>query len=301
MLRNISPKPKRTELVKMIKNIPQTPGEIPQTPGETHELHLNAESLLELKNVTVVRGGKRILDSVSLSVKPGEHVAIIGPNGSGKSSLIKTFTKEYHPLVGAEGTVLKIMGKKTWHVFELRKMLGIVSGDLQQTCCRPIRVLDVVLSGFFSSIGIYYNHRVTPEMEVRAREVLAFLEVARLADRLMSEISTGEARKVLIARALVHDPRVLILDEPSNSLDLKALHTFRESVRKIAHSGKSVVLVTHDLQDVIPEISRVILIRDGQVFRDGKKEEILTDANLSELFSLPVKVLENEGYYQAWT
>ncbi len=282
-------------------NNSKNPGESSKNLEEATGPRLNSEPLLELRNVTVVRGGKKILDSVSLSVEPGEHVAIIGPNGSGKSSLIKTFTKEYHPLAGVEGTVLKIMGRKTWHVFELRKMLGIVSGDLQQTCCRPIRVLDVVLSGFFSSIGIYYNHRVTPEMEARAREVLDFLEITGLADRLMSEISTGEARKVLIARALVHDPQVLILDEPANSLDLKALYTFRESVRKIAHSGKSVVLVTHNLQDVIPEISRVILIRDGQVFGDGKKEEILTDARLSELFSLPVKVLEKEGYYQAWS
>lgn len=260
----------------------------------------NSPSLLEMRNVTVVRSGKKILDSVSLSIKPGEHVAIIGPNGSGKSSFIKTLTKEYHPLAGADGLVLKIMGKETWNVFELRKLLGIVSGELQQTCCRQIRVLDTVLSGFFSSIGIYYNHRVTPEMETRAREILEFLEISHLADRLMCELSTGEARRVLIGRALVHDPHALILDEPANSLDLKAMHSFRESVRKIACSGKSVILVTHNLQDVIPEISRVILIKEGKVFMDGKKEEVLTDANLSELFSLSVKVLEKEGYYQTW-
>jgi iron complex transport system ATP-binding protein len=261
----------------------------------------NSPSLLEMRNVTVVRSGKKILDSVSLSIKPGEHVAIIGPNGSGKSSLIKTLTKEYHPLAGADGLVLKIMGKETWNVFELRKLLGIVSGELQQTCCRQIQVLDTVLSGFFSSIGIYYNHRVTPEMEARAEEVLEFLEISHLADRLMCELSTGEARRVLIGRALVHDPHALILDEPANSLDLKAMHSFRQSVRKIAQSGKSVILVTHNLQDVIPEISRVVLINEGKIFRDGRKEDVLTDANLSELFSLSVKVLEKEGYYQTWS
>ena len=261
----------------------------------------NFPSLLELKNVTVVRCGKKILDSVSLSIAQGENIAIIGPNGSGKSSLIKTFTKEYHPLAAAEGLVLKIMGKETWHVFELRKLLGIVSGDLQQTCCRPIKVLDVVLSGFFSSIGIYYNHKVTPEMEIRANEVLSFLEILALRDRLMCELSTGEARKVLIGRALVHDPLALLLDEPTNSLDLKALHSFRESIRKIADSGKSVILVTHNLEDVIPEIDRVVLIKEGKIFRDGRKEEILTDENLSELFSLPIQVLEKNGYYQAWS
>jgi iron complex transport system ATP-binding protein len=255
--------------------------------------------LLELKNVTVVKGGRKILDSVSLLIEQGEHVAIIGPNGSGKSSLIKTFTKEYHPIVAESGLVLKIMGKETWNVFELRKLLGIVSGDLQQICCREIKVLDIVLSGFFSSIGIYYNHGVTQEMEAKAREILEFLEIPELADREMCELSTGEARKVLIGRALVHDPQALVLDEPANSLDLKALHTFRESIRKIADSGKNVILVTHNLEDVIPEISRVVLIKKGKIFLDGKKEEILTDANLSKLFSIQVKVLKKDGYYHA--
>jgi iron complex transport system ATP-binding protein len=273
-------------MIKMTQNI--------DFPGNT-----DSPSLLELKNVTVIRGGRKILDSVSLSVEQGEHVAIIGPNGSGKSSLIKTFTKEYHPLAATDGLVLNIMGKETWHVFELRKLLGIVSGDLQQTYCRQVSVLDVVISGYFSSIGIYYNHKVTPEMGIRAREVLDFLGISHLADRLMSELSSGEARRVLIGRALVHDPQALILDEPANSLDLKALHSFRESVRKVAGSGKSVILVTHTLEDIIPEINRVILIKDGKIFMDGKKQEILTNANLSELFSLPVEVLEKKGYYQA--
>lgn len=260
---------------------------------------IDSPFLLELKNVTVIRCGKKILDSVSLSIEQGEHVAIIGPNGSGKSSLIKTITKEYYPLATADELVLKIMGKDVWHVFELRKLLGIVSGDLQQTCCRQIKVMDVVLSGFFSSIGIYYNHNVTPEMENRAREILEFLEISHLENRLMCELSTGEARRVLIGRALAHDPYALVLDEPANSLDLRALYSFRESIRKIASSGKSVILVTHNLQDIIPEINRVILIREGKIFRDGKKEDILTDVNLSELFSLPVDVLEKGGYYQA--
>ena len=262
--------------------------------------HPASTPILELRNVTVVRGSKKILKSVSLRVEPDEPVAIIGPNGSGKSSLIKTFTKEYYPLAGGEETFIKIMGRTTWNVFELRKLLGIVSRDLQRTCFRPIRVLDVVLSGFFSSIGIYPNHMVTPEMEVRSAKALDFLEVSHLADRLMNEISTGEARRALISRALVHDPRVLILDEPTNSLDLKALHTFRESIRKIAASGKSVILITHDLREIIPEISRVILLKEGEIFKDGKKEEILTAANLSELYSLPINLQKKDGYYQAW-
>ncbi|MDD4497895.1 MAG: ATP-binding cassette domain-containing protein, partial [Methanosarcinaceae archaeon] len=252
--------------------------ENPISPPETHPL-------LELKNISVVLGGKKILDSVSLSLNPGENLAIIGPNGSGKSTLIKTFTKEYHPLAGAERGSLKIMGKEHWNVFELRNFLGIVSGSLQQTYVRPIPVLDVLISGFFSSIGIYSNHKITPGMQARALKTLDFLEISHLSDRLMSEISSGEARRVLIGRALVHDPKVLVLDEPANSLDLRGMHSFRESVRKIAASGKSIILVTHNLEDVIPEIGWVVLLRDGKILKDGPKEEVLTGENLSALFS----------------
>ena len=272
---------------------------IKMTKRINYSKRIDSPLLLELKNVTVIRCGKKILDSVSLSIEQGEQVAIIGPNGSGKSSLIKTITKEYYPLASTEELVIKIMGKDRWNVFELRKLLGIVSGDLQQTYFRQIKVVDVVLSGFFSSIGIYYNHNVTPEMETRAREIMEFLEILHLENRLICELSTGEARRILIGRALVHDPYALILDEPANSLDLKALYSFRECIRKIASSGKSVILVTHNLQDIIPEINRVVLIREGKIFRDGKKGDILTDANLSELLSLPVRVLEKGGYYQA--
>ena len=272
---------------------------IKMTQRINYSKRIDSPLLLELKNVTVIRCGKKILDSVSLSIEQGEQVAIIGPNGSGKSSLIKIITKEYYPFAETEELVLKIMGKDRWNVFELRKLLGIVSGDLQQTYCRQIKVVDVVLSGFFSSIGIYYNHNITPEMGSRAREILEFLEISHLENRLICELSTGEARRVLIGRALVHDPHVLVLDEPSNSLDMKALNSFRESIRKIAISGKSVIMVTHNLQDVIPEIKRVVLIREGKVFMDWKKVDILTDANLSELFSLSVKVFEKGGYYQA--
>jgi iron complex transport system ATP-binding protein len=272
---------------------------IKMTQRINYSKRIDSPLLLELKNVTVIRCGKKILDSVSLSIEQGEQVAIIGPNGSGKSSLIKIITKEYYPFAETEELVIKIMGKDRWNVFELRKLLGIVSGDLQQTYCRQIKVVDVVLSGFFSSIGIYYNHNITPEMGSRAREILEFLEISHLENRLICELSTGEARRVLIGRALVHDPHVLVLDEPSNSLDMKALNSFRESIRKIAISGKSVIMVTHNLQDVIPEIKRVVLIREGKVFMDGKKGDILTDANLSELFSLSVKVFEKGGYYQA--
>ncbi|KGK99316.1 molybdenum ABC transporter ATP-binding protein [Methanococcoides methylutens] len=256
--------------------------------------------LLEYSNVTVRKNEKNVLDSISLNIDVGENVAIIGPNGSGKSSLIKTITRDYYPLAGTDGLDFRIMGKDVWDLFEMRHFLGIVSYDLQEDYVRDVSGLDAVISGFFSSIGLYPNHQVSPEMNEKARELLEFLGISYLSDKNMSEMSTGEARRVLIARALVHDPQTLVLDEPSNSLDMRSRHVFREALRKVASSGKNIILVTHDLEDIIPEIGRVIFLKDGKVFLDGPKEDILTAKNLSELFNMHVEVACEKGYYRTW-
>ncbi|KAF5085675.1 putative ABC transporter ATP-binding protein YlmA [anaerobic digester metagenome] len=265
----------------------------------TGSAHPPSPPLIEFRNVSVVRDGHRLLDSVSLTIREGEHIAILGPNGAGKSSLIRAITREYYPSSPGPDVTFRFRGRETWDAFDLRSHIGLVSGDLQQTFTRRISGREVVLSGFFSSIGLFLSHEVTPGMEQKTDEILEFLEVAHLADRPMTEISSGEGRRLLIGRALVHDPGTLVLDEPTNSLDLHALHTFRKTLRKIARSGTGIILVTHNLHDIIPEISRVVLMRDGAVRMDGKKVEVLTDGAVGDLFRVPVRVREEDGYYYA--
>lgn len=249
--------------------------------------------------MTVRREDNVALDNLNLSIYTGEHVAILGPNGSGKSSLIKTITREVYPLLKPDSW-LRIRGEELFNVFDLRAMLGIVTNDLMHACTRNYSGLEIVISGFFSSVGIWPNHHVTPEMVRRGREVLELLEVPHLANRNTDEMSSGEAHRILIARALVHDPKALILDEPSTSLDFRAQHELREMLSKLARSGTGIVLVTHHLPDIIPEIERVILIDRGRVVRDGAKAEILTSETLGELFRMPVTVSVHDGYYQIW-
>jgi iron complex transport system ATP-binding protein len=261
-------------------------------------------SLLSFKNITVAReNGKIALDSINLSIDIGENVAIIGPNGSGKSTLIKTITRDLYPLAdppGDQDSSLQLMGQRTWNVFDLRAMLGIVSNDLMAICTRAITGREAVLSGFFSSIGIWPHQEITAGMEAKAGELLEFFEVPHLAGRFVSEMSSGEARRILFARALVHSPKALILDEPTNSLDLHAMYSLREAMRKLARNGTSIILVTHHLPDIIPEISRVILIKDGRVFRDGGKGAMLSSGALSELFNTPLELVERDGYFHLW-
>jgi iron complex transport system ATP-binding protein len=256
--------------------------------------------LIEFQNVTVYRGDKVALDGITLSIGAGEHVAVLGPNGSGKSSLIKTITRECYPRYSANGSGLRIFGQECWNVFDLRALLGIVSNDLMQACARDISGREAVLSGFFSSIGIWPNHHVTAAMEKKTGEVLELLEISHLAGRNVDEMSSGEARRILIGRALVHDPKALVLDEPTASLDLHAMHELRAILSKLARSGTSIIVVTHHLPDIIPEIGRVVLIKSGRVLRDGVKRDVLTSESLSELFETPVELLERNGSYNFW-
>lgn len=256
--------------------------------------------LIEYKDVTVSRNGRIVLDSINISIAVGEHVAILGPNGSGKSSLIKTITRECYPRQSSAGSFLRILGKETWNVSELRALLGIVSNDLMQSCTRDFSGREIVLSGFFSSVGIWPYHHVTPAMEKMARRIMALLEITHLSDRNVDEMSSGEARRVLIGRALVHDPKALVLDEPTNSLDFHATNELRKLMRKIAKEGTSSIVVTHHLPDIIPEVERVVLIQKGRVVEDGPKQKVLTSALLSRLFETPVEVVERGGYYHLW-
>jgi len=255
--------------------------------------------LLDLQNVRVMRGRNAVLDDLCLRVQADEHVAVLGPNGCGKSTLIKTITRECYPMARA-GSSMSILGQKSWNVFELRFLLGIVSNDLMSSCTGDASGLDVVLSGFFSSTRIFPNHAFDSEQRELAEAALAQLGVSHLAGRAVEEMSSGEAKRVLIARALVHKPRALLFDEPCNSLDILAQHGLRETMRALAQSGTGIILVTHELPDIVPEIERVVLMEKGRIVADGPKEEVLQAEGLSKLFGRKVELGRRGGYYHIW-
>ena len=252
-----------------------------------------------MRNVTVMRGRKVALDQFNLRIGVDEHVAILGPNGCGKSTLIKTVTRECYP-VHREDSSISILGEESWDVFQLRRRLGIVSNDLMFSCTGEACGRDVVLSGFFSSTAIWPNHHVDAQKRELADAALAELKISHLAERPVSEMSSGEARRVLIARALVHRPHALLFDEPCNSLDLAAQQSLRQTMSSLAQAGTAVILVTHELADIVPEIQRVVLMSGGRVVADGSKQEILRVERLSELFGVRLKIARRNGHYYSW-
>src|ERR1700736_5588914 len=255
--------------------------------------------LLDLQKVSVMRGEKVVLKNFSLLIRGDERLAILGPNGCGKSTLIKTITRECYPL-DQEGSSMTILGQERWDVFELRSLLGIVSNDLMSRCTGDASGRDVVLSGFFSSTRIFPHHDVALKHRELADAALADLQIAHLAERPVREMSSGEARRVLIARALVHKPRALLFDEPSNSLDVVARQSLRQTMSSLAKAGIGIILVTHDLSDLTPEIERVLLMSNGRIIADGPKDQMLQPDRLERLFTTKVELDRRNGNYHMW-
>ena len=264
---------------------------------------LNSEDdLLTIDQASVMQGDRLVLDRLSLCIADGQHTAILGPNGSGKSTLVKLIARQLYPLAKRDGNGrVHIFGRDRWNVAELRSLLGIVSPAVQldYTSDTPVEVFDAVVSGFFAARGISFNHQVTDDMRGRAHEALTQVGATSLIGRDMASLSTGEARRVLIARALVHRPRALLLDEPCAGLDMASRRHFLEGLRELARSGTTLLLVTHHVEEILPEIGQVVLLRDGRVFRQGSKADTLTDATLSEAFAMPVRVSRHGDYYAA--
>jgi iron complex transport system ATP-binding protein len=261
------------------------------------------EPVLELQGATLVRGRARVLDDLTLTIQPGEHSVILGPNGAGKTSLIRMLTLDDRPLASANGAPpMRIFGREKWDLVELRTRLGVVTGELDAgfglgTSGGRVSGLDTSMSGLFGSHGVFSHHEVTTDMRERALAALERVEASHLAARPLNEMSAGERRRVLIARALVTRPDALVLDEPTTGLDFVARYRFMETIRRLAAEGTTIVLVTHHVDEVIPEISKVILLRKGRVAFVGSPADALTGERLTEVFGAPMTVERSGAYY----
>jgi iron complex transport system ATP-binding protein len=256
------------------------------------------QNIIEIKHITAYRGHTRVFNDLSLDIAPGCHTAILGPNGAGKSTLLKLLSREIYP-VQRQGSYIRVFGQERWNVWDLRAHFGMVSHDLQHEYLGHARGLNVILSGYYSSIDTWSHQQFSTEDRARAERIMETLGVAELKDRRFAAMSTGEQRRFLLGRALINDPDTLLLDEPTSGLDLKACFQYLDIIRGLMQAGKTVILVTHHIHEIPPEVSRVVLLKNGAVIGDGDKSAILTGAQLSQLFDTPIELLRANGYYQA--
>jgi iron complex transport system ATP-binding protein len=258
---------------------------------------MTSQAYLELQDVDLWLGPRLVFEGLSLSLRRGEHTVVLGPNGSGKSSLIKLLSRELYPVVKA-GSWLKIFGSTSVNLWDLRRRIGLVSSDLQRLHPPQVSAADVVLSGLFGSIGIGRSQQPTAAQREWSAALLERLQLADLAARPFGQLSEGQQRRLLLARALVHEPEVLVLDEPTNGLDLRARHQLLASLRDLVAGGTTLLLVTHQIEAIIPEVSRVLLLRQGQLVGDGPADALLAAGPLSALFDTPLRLVQDGGWRQ---
>lgn len=257
--------------------------------------------LIDIRNATVWRGTNCVFKNLDLTIDQHERVAILGPNGAGKTTLLKTLSRELYPVAQPDSHV-KILGRANWNVWQLRRQIGIVSHDLQQRYRPMAAALEVVVSGFFSSIGVHGSlaGQVTSAQLAAARAALEELGIGHLKETALQHMSTGEQRRCLLARALVHRPTTLILDEPTAGLDFAASFDYLERLRKLAAKGSNMIVVTHHLNEIPRDVERVILLKKGRIAADGPKQVVLNDRVLSEVYETGIRVAEIDGYYLAY-
>ena len=254
--------------------------------------------ILSIEHATVYRGETCVFDDLSFVLEEDQHTAILGPNGAGKSTILKLLAGEVHAMP-KDVTSIRLFGETQWNVWEVRKRLGMVSHDLQHQYMEQVTGLKVVLSGYFASIGTYGYQDFTYAQIAQARAVMEDLGIGAMIDRKYAAMSTGEQRRCLLARALVHEPSVLVLDEPTSGLDLTATFHYLDLVRGYMRKGKTILLVTHHIHEIPPEIRRVVLLKKGKILEDGEKKTVLSERNLSHLFDCPVALVYANGWYQA--
>ena len=258
-------------------------------------------ALIEINDATIWRGTTRVFDRLSLTIGQHERVAILGPNGSGKTTLLKTINRELYP-VADDAAFVRILGRDRWNVWELRQHIGVVSHDLHQRYRPTTTALEVVLSGYLSSIGVHglLADRIGKPEKKAARAVLDDLGLLSLADTPLKSMSTGQQRRCLLGRALVHEPDTLIFDEPTSGLDLAASFDYLSRVRALANAGCNIVIVTHQLNEIPPEVERIILLDRGRVVADGSKADVIRGDLLSNVYGADIRVAEVDGYYLAY-
>mgnify|MGYP000223351716 CR=1 FL=1 len=256
------------------------------------------QNILETKNISAYRGSTLAISNLSLSIPFNCNTAILGPNGSGKSTLLMLISREIYPLC-QDGGYLKLFGKKNWNVWDLRNRLGIVSQDLQNYYLQNAKGEDVVLSGFYSSINIWKHQHFSAKDREMAKKTINLLGISRLKHRKFADLSTGEQRLFLLARALVNNPQVLLLDEPTSGMDLKACFNYLQTVRDLIKLGHTIILVTHHIHEIPPEVTKLVFLKNGSVFAQGEKKDLMREKMLRNLYDCPLQLVCQNGFYQA--
>ena len=250
-----------------------------------------------LKNVNVYIDQNHILSDININLSYGENILILGPNGSGKSTFLKLLNRSIYPIKSKDSS-FKLFNKENINIWDLRNKIGFLFKDMERRVNNGVKLYDVISSGFKGIFNSRYSHLLSESEKIKINNLINEWDLSKIIHNEFKTLSDGQKRRALIARAIVYEPNILVLDEPFCNLDLKSNHILTQNLQKLLNQSVNIIYVTHNLESILPKTNRVLLMKDGKIINDGSPEELINTKNISNLFDISIRVIEREGYWR---
>ena len=251
-----------------------------------------------LKNIYVYMDRKEILSNINIDLNYGENTLILGPNGSGKSTLLKLLNRSIYP-INSKNSTFKLFNKETVNIWDLRKKIGFLFKEMEERVNNGVNLYDVIISGFSGTFNSRYSNLITEFDKRKINKLISEWDLKNIVYDQFNSLSDGQKRRGLIARALVYEPKILVLDEPFCNLDIKSNFILNQNLTRLMKRSVNIVYVTHNLESILPETNKIILMKEGKIFKIGKTNEVLNSKNISDLFNISINVVEEKGYWRS--
>ncbi len=250
-----------------------------------------------MKNINVYFDKKKILSNININLNYGENILILGPNGSGKSTFLKLLNRSVYP-ISSKHSSFKLFNKESINIWDLRSKIGFLFKEMEERVIKKVNLYDVIISGYSGTFNSRYSKILTEKEKVKINNLIDEWGLSKIIDNEFQSLSDGQKRRALIARALIFEPNILVLDEPFCNLDIKSNFILKQNLDKLINKSLNLVYVTHNIESILPKTNRVILINEGKISHDGSPYELINSKILSDLFKISIKVIEQEGYWR---
>ena len=257
----------------------------------------NLKTWASFKNIDVCIDQKKILSNININLKFGENTVILGPNGSGKSTFLKLLNRSVYPIISCKSS-FKLFNKENINIWDVRKKVGFLFKEMEQRVNYEMNLYDLIASGFSGTFNSRYSKLISKKEKEKIEYLIIEWELESIINNKFKSLSDGQRRRALIARALVYQPSLLVLDEPFCNLDIKSNFILNRNLNNLINKSTNIIYVTHNLESILSSTNRVILLKEGEIINDGSPNKIIESKILSDLFQMSIKVIKQEDYWR---
>ena len=249
------------------------------------------------KNINVIIDQKNVLSRINLKLNYGENVVILGPNGSGKSTFLKLLNRSIYPIISNQSS-FKLFNNEDINIWDLRRKVGFLFKEMEERVNKGVNLYDLVASAFSGTFNSRYSQFLSENNKIKIKNLIKEWELETIINKEFHSLSDGQKRRALLARALVYDPIIIVLDEPFCNLDIKSNFILKKNLNNLIKKSVNIIYVTHNLESILKCTNRVVLIKEGEIVKDGKPNEVLKSEILSDLFEISIDVINQEGFWR---